>query len=69
MPGLYSLILSPPESQLTSTLAPLALGMPPASISYSLWEQAQAAKWATVGWANSTFGAGRDCFPGCFLQH
>lgn len=46
-----------PESQLTSTLAPLALGMPPASIGYSPWRLAQAAKWATVDWANSTFGA------------
>lgn len=57
-------ILSPPESQLAFTSAPAALGTPPASISYSPRRLAQAAKWATVGWANRTLGAGKRLLPG-----
>ena len=62
--GLYPPILSPPESQPHSLLAPVALGMPPASISYSPWGLAEAAKWATVGQASSTFRAGKRLLPG-----
>lgn len=46
------------------TLAPKALGMPPASIGYSPWRLAQAGKWATVDGASSTLGAEKRLLPG-----
>ena len=41
--------------QLVFTLALVALGMPPTSISYCPRRLAQAAKWATMGWVFAFF--------------
>lgn len=53
-----------PRIPAAPTLVPGTLGMPPASIHCSPRRLAQAAKWATGGWANSTLGAGKRLLPG-----
>ena len=57
-----------PRIPAAPTLGPVTLGEPPASIHYSPRRLAQAAKWATTGWANSTLGAGKRLLPGLLFR-